>query len=65
MTTYLPDNKKIKIKVESYQLNKSIELTLNWDADINDWIETFKTILTHQTFCPETIKELFEANELL
>ena len=59
MTTYLPDNKKIKIKVESYQLNKSIELTLNWDADINDWKDTFKTILTYQTFDPQTIEELF------
>jgi hypothetical protein len=59
MTTYLPDNKKIKIKVEGHELNRSIELTLNWDADIEDWKEAFKTILTHQTFHPQTIEELF------
>jgi hypothetical protein len=41
-------------------LNRELRLTMNWDADLENWIETFKTILTHQTFCPETIKELFE-----
>ena len=46
--------------VNNKYLNRELHLTMNWDADINDWIETFKTILTHQTFCPETIKELFE-----
>jgi hypothetical protein len=46
--------------VNNKYLNRELRLTMNWDADINDWIETFKTILTHQTFCPETIKELFE-----
>ena len=51
--------------VNNKNLNRELRLTMNWDADINDWIETFKTILAHQTFCPETIKELFEANELL
>ena len=51
--------KKITIKVDGHQLNKSIELTLNWDADINDWKDAFKTILTHQTFDPQTIEELF------
>jgi hypothetical protein len=35
-------------------------LTLCPDADINDWIETFKTILIHQSFSETTIKELFE-----
>jgi len=56
---YNLSDKKIKIKVESYQLNKSIELTLNWDADINDWKDAFKTILTHQTFHPQLIEEIF------
>ena len=46
--------------VNNKYLNRELCLTMNWDADINDWIETFKTILTHQTFCPENIKELFE-----
>jgi hypothetical protein len=56
---YNLSDKKIKIKVESYQLNKSIELTLNWDADINDWKDAFKTILTHQTFHSQLIEEIF------
>ncbi len=51
--------KKITIKVDGHQLNKSIELTLNWDADINDWKDAFKTILIHQTFDSQSIEELF------
>ena len=51
---------KITVKVESYKHNKSLQLTLNWDADINDWVDAFKTILIHQTFGEDTVKELFE-----
>lgn len=51
---------KITIKIESYLPNKSLQLTLNWDADIDDWVEAFKTILIHQTFGEDTVKELFE-----
>jgi hypothetical protein len=39
---------------------KTITLTLPWDADIEDWEDAFKTILTHQTFAPQTISELFD-----
>jgi len=55
---------KITIKVESYIPNNSLQLTLNWDADINDWVNAFKTILIHQTFTEDTIKELFEDRDL-
>ena len=56
----LNTDKKITIKVDGYKLNDSLQLTLNWDANINDWVNAFKTILIHQTFDEETIKELFE-----
>ena len=55
---------KITIKIEGYRLNDSLQLTLNWDASINDWIGAFKTILIHQTFDEDTVKELFEEKEL-
>jgi hypothetical protein len=55
---------KITIKVEGYRLNDSLQLTLNWDANINDWIGAFKTMLIHQTFDEDTVKELFEEKEL-
>jgi hypothetical protein len=29
------------------------------DADLEDWTSAFKTILMHQTFCEDSIKELF------
>lgn len=51
---------KITVKVESYLHNKSLQLTLNWDADVDDWVDAFKTILIHQTFSEDTVKELFE-----
>jgi len=38
---------------------KSISLTLPWDSNIEDWKEAFVTILTHQSFAPETIRDLF------
>jgi hypothetical protein len=38
---------------------KSICLTLPWDANLEDWKEAFVTILTHQTYSPDTINELF------
>jgi hypothetical protein len=37
-----------------------IEISLSKYSDINDWIKVFKTILIHQTFCEDTVKELFE-----
>jgi len=55
---------KITIKVEGYRLNDSLQLTLNWDATIDDWVGAFKTILIHQTFPEDTVKELFEEKEL-
>lgn len=51
---------KITVTVESYKHNKSLQLTLNWDADVDDWVDAFKTILIHQTFGEDTVKELFE-----
>jgi hypothetical protein len=29
-------------------------------SDIRDWMNTFKTILIHQTFGEDQVKELFE-----
>jgi len=51
---------KTTITVDSYIHNKSLLLTLNWDANVDDWITAFKTILIHQTFCEDSVKELFE-----
>ena len=58
------ENKKITINVDGYKHNNSLQLTLNWDANINDWIDVFKTILIHQTFTEDVVKELFEDKEL-
>lgn len=57
-------DRKTTIKIEGYRLNDSLQLTLNWDADINDWVNAFRTILIHQTFPEDTVKELFEEKEL-
>lgn len=55
---------KTTIIVNGYKHNRSLQLTLNWDADIDDWVDAFKTILIHQTFAEDTVKELFQDNEL-
>lgn len=56
-------DKKTIITVTGYKHNSSLQLTLNWDADLEDWKQAFKTILIHQTFCEDTVKELFEDYE--
>jgi hypothetical protein len=55
---------KTTIIVNGYKHNSSLQLTLNWDATIDDWVGAFKTILIHQTFPEDTVKELFEEKEL-
>jgi len=52
--------------VNHYMLNSELTVTLNWDANIEAWTTTFKTILMHQGFCEDTIKELFaDRNHLI
>ena len=50
---------EIYIDVRGPNENKSLSLTLPWDSNLEDWKEAFVTILTHQSFAPETIKDLF------
>ena len=51
---------KITVTVADSSCDDKIEISLNKYADINDWIKVFKTILIHQTFCEDTVKDLFE-----
>ena len=57
----IKDLTPIKITVEGgLRPDKTIQLTISPHANIEDWIETFKTILIHQTFSEVLLKELFE-----
>lgn len=57
----IKDLTPIKITVEGgLRPDKIIQLTISPHANIEDWIETFKTILIHQTFSEVLVKELFE-----
>ena len=38
----------------------SVEIVLPFDANLEDWIQAFKTILIYQTFSEDTVKNLFE-----
>lgn len=49
-------NTKLKVSND----RGSMELEIPWDADIEDWVNVFKTVLIHQTFSEDTVKELFE-----
>ena len=48
----------ITISVESEE--KKLQLTINRDSNLDDWVQVFKTILLHQTFSEDTIKDLFD-----
>jgi len=51
----------IKVTVEGgLRPDKKIELTISAYADLEEWVEVFKTILIHQTYSEDTVKELFE-----
>lgn len=51
--------KKIEIKVCGPREGQELSMSLPWDANIEDWRDAFKVILTQQTFSPDTINELF------
>ena len=54
-------DKRITVTVVNHaKYNSELLLSLNWDANLDDWVAAFKTILMHQTFCEDSIKELFE-----
>ena len=50
----------LTVTVADSSRDDKIEISLNKYSDIDDWIKVFKTILIHQTFCEDTVKELFE-----
>lgn len=56
----LSKERKTTIIVNGYKHNSSLQLTMNWDANLDDWVNAFKTILIHQTFTEDSVKELFE-----
>lgn len=62
------DDKRITVTVTNRHIfNNELILTLNWDASLDDWETAFKTILTHQTFGEDSVKEMFTSgieNEL-
>lgn len=50
-----PPNTSIKITNDT----QSMELTFPWDANIDEWRDVLRTILTFQGFHQNTIDELF------
>ena len=39
-------------------IGKELSVTVSWEADIYEWIDTFKLILRWLTFSPEEIDKL-------
>lgn len=51
----------IKITIEGgFKGDNKLELTISPDSTIEDWIDVFKTILIHQTFSADTVRDVFE-----
>lgn len=64
MTNNYNQTTPISITIEGgLSPDKTLQLTLNQYASLDDWIDAFKVILLHQTFSEDTIKELFEQDE--
>lgn len=57
---YMVEHKQIVVTVDGPFKDKSLKLTLNWDADLSDWETAFKTILMHMTFPERSIEEFFD-----
>jgi len=58
---YKNTDNDIKIIIE--QNNNKLELTTRFDSDLDDWVHTFKTILTWLTFHPDSIDCIFAKEE--
>lgn len=54
----IDQNQTIDISVYGLK-GHSLQISMPWDANIEDWVNTFKVILHHQTFMDDPIKELF------
>lgn len=50
---------RIEIRVFGPKDDQEIGVFLPWDANMDDWTMAFKTILTHQEWSENTIKNLF------
>jgi hypothetical protein len=53
----------IIITVSDPSSNNKLRITMNQHSNVDDWILTFKTILIHQTFNEDTVKDLFSICE--
>jgi len=51
----------ITVTVESD--NKKLQLTISEYATVDDWINVFKTIMIHNTFMEDSVKEMFSSDE--
>ena len=55
--------KNITINISGPKEDQEMMITLGPYSSIGDWISVFKTILIHQTFHEDLVKNLFEGNE--
>jgi hypothetical protein len=63
-TSYLKQPAPIKITVEGgLTENHSIQLVIPSCSTIEEWIETFRTILVHQGFTFDSVSQLFDATD--
>ena len=56
-------NNKIIITVENPIQHKKLEITINRFSSIEDWKDVFKTILIHQTFDHDIVRDFLEPDE--
>lgn len=60
----ISERKNIKVTVEGgLTEDSSLQITMSSYATIDEWIETFRTILVHQGFTFSTVSDIFDRDE--
>lgn len=57
------DSQYYEITVKSPHNGEEIKIKLHWEADIWDWQNVFKQVLSWVTFHPDTIQDIFALTE--
>ena len=53
------DNQYYEITVKSPHNGEEIKIKLHWEADVWDWQNVFKQVMTWVTFHPDTVQQIF------
>ena len=50
---------RVEIRVTGPNKDQELGIFLPWDANIDDWVSSFKAIMLHQSFTEDQVKDIF------